>query len=96
MPRISKKNPSNKKANILSENLFSVTGIGVSEGGHDNQENSYAEAIFAIIHEPLLLLDKDFRIKSANAAFYNSFQITEEETSGKTLFELQNNAWNIS
>src|SRR6185437_3063115 len=43
----------------------------------------------------LLVLNKDFRIKSANPAFYKTFQITEDETLGKVLFELQNNEWEI-
>ncbi|HEY5370875.1 MAG TPA: PAS domain S-box protein [Hanamia sp.] len=60
-----------------------------------NQARLYAEAIVATIHEPLLVLDKDFRIKSANPAFYKTFRITEEETLGKVLFELQNNQWGI-
>ncbi len=60
-----------------------------------NQARMYAEAIVATIHEPLLILDKDFRINSANPAFYKTFQITDEETLGKILFELQNNGWDI-
>jgi|GEM_PF-481153 len=60
-----------------------------------NQARLYAEAIVATIHETLLVLDKDFRIKSANPAFYKTFQITEGETLGKILFELQNNEWDI-
>ena len=55
----------------------------------------YAEAIVDTIHEPLLILDKDFSIKSANPAFYKTFQIKEVETLGKVLFELQNNEWDI-
>ena len=69
--------------------------VTVNQELHDsnelyNQARLYAEAIVATIHEPLLVLNKDFRIKSANPAFYKTFQITEEETLGKVLFELQN------
>ncbi|HEY5391577.1 MAG TPA: chemotaxis protein CheB, partial [Hanamia sp.] len=60
-----------------------------------NQARLYAEAIVATIHEPLLVLDKDFIIQSANPAFYTTFQITEEETLEKVLFELQDTEWDI-
>src|SRR5665213_324638 len=60
-----------------------------------NHARLYAEAIVTTIHEPLLVLTKDFRVKSANASFYKTFQLTEEKTLGKVLFELQNNSWNI-
>ncbi len=60
-----------------------------------NQARLYAEAIVATVQEPLLVLNKDFRIKSVNPAFYKTFKITEEETLGKILFELQNNKWEI-
>jgi two-component system CheB/CheR fusion protein len=35
----------------------------------------YAEAIVATIHEPLLVLTKDFQIKSANKCFYEKFAV---------------------
>ncbi|HEY5370873.1 MAG TPA: chemotaxis protein CheB [Hanamia sp.] len=60
-----------------------------------NHARLYAEAIVTTIHEPLMVLAKDFRIKSANQSFYKTFQLTEEETLGKVLFELQNNGWDI-
>lgn len=74
--------------------------ITVNREHHDrnelyNQAQPYAEAIVAIIHVPLLVLAMDFSIKSANSSFYKSFQLTEEETLGKVLFELQNNGWDI-
>jgi two-component system CheB/CheR fusion protein len=60
-----------------------------------NHARLYAEAIVTTIHEPLLVLAKDFRIKSANQSFYKTFQLTEDKTLGKVLFELQNNGWDI-
>lgn len=55
----------------------------------------FAEATIATLHEPLLVLDKNFVIKSANASFYKTFQLTEEDTLGNVLFELQGNGWDI-
>ncbi len=56
----------------------------------------FSESVITILHEPLLLLDKNFVIKMANRAFYKNFEITEEETLGKVLFELQDSNWNIA
>jgi two-component system CheB/CheR fusion protein len=56
----------------------------------------FSESVISILHEPLLVLDKDFVIKMANAAFYKTFKITEEETLGKVIFELQDSKWDIT
>ncbi len=56
---------------------------------------TYYETILAAVHEPMLVLDKNIRIKSANKAFCNTFQISEEEIIGVLLFKLSNSQWNI-
>ena len=55
----------------------------------------YSEAIIATIHEPMLVLNKDLYVKSANKSFYKKFLVKKEETEGKFLFELGNSQWNI-
>jgi len=55
----------------------------------------YYEAILATVQEPMLILDKDIRIKSANKSFYKIFHVTEVECIGISLFSLGNNQWNI-
>ena len=54
----------------------------------------YAESIITTIREPLIILDKDLRIKSASASFYKNFNLTEDETEGQFFYELQNGQWN--
>ncbi|TRX39721.1 CheR family methyltransferase [Flavobacterium restrictum] len=56
---------------------------------------SYSEAIMATIHEPMLVLDKDMKIRSANKSFCNMFQVNEEESIGISLYKLNNNQWNF-
>ena len=56
---------------------------------------NYSEAILATVHEPMLILDKDIRIKSANKSFCKLFHIIEEESIGISLYKLGNNQWNI-
>jgi two-component system CheB/CheR fusion protein len=55
----------------------------------------YSEAIIATVHEPMLVLNKDLYIKSANKSFYKKFLVKKEETEGKFLFDLGNNQWDI-
>lgn len=57
--------------------------------------NNYNEAILSTVHEPVLILDKDIKIKSANKSFYKTFQVNEAESIGKSLYKLGNNQWNI-
>ncbi len=56
---------------------------------------NYYEAILSTVQEPMLILDKEIRIKSANKSFYKIFHVTEDECIGFSLFNLGNNQWNI-
>lgn len=61
-----------------------------------NEAYDYSEALFATIHEPMIVLDKNLRIKSANKTFYKVFNEKEEETEGMLLYDLGNKEWNIA
>jgi two-component system CheB/CheR fusion protein len=41
---------------------------------------AYAEAIVATVREPLVVLDGDLRVRTANRSFYATFRVTPEET----------------
>jgi two-component system CheB/CheR fusion protein len=56
---------------------------------------NYSEAILATIHEPMVILDKNLRVKSANKSFYEKFHLNEKTTEGVLLHELGNKQWNI-
>ena len=55
----------------------------------------YAENIVETLHEPLLILNPDLTVKSANAEFYNHFRVNREETTGRMIYDLGNGQWNI-
>jgi two-component system CheB/CheR fusion protein len=55
----------------------------------------YSNAIVSTMHEPMLVLGKDLRVKSANKAFYKKFGVNEENTEGVLLYDLGNKQWNI-
>ena len=48
----------------------------------------YAESIVNSVQEPLLVLDANRRVRSANRSFYQVFQASPEETEGKLLYDL--------
>ena len=55
----------------------------------------YAESIFATVREPLIVLDADMRVVTANAAFFRTFRVVPEHTTGRRLYELGNGQWDI-
>ncbi|MCK9174864.1 MAG: PAS domain-containing protein [Desulforhopalus sp.] len=60
-----------------------------------NAQMSAAENIVATVREPLLVLDADLRVKSANRAFYTRFQVEQNSAVGNFLYDLGNRQWNI-
>jgi two-component system CheB/CheR fusion protein len=60
---------------------------------HESYE--YGEAIITTIHEPLIILNKDLRVKSANQSFYKKFHVSRADTEGVLLYDLGNNQWDI-
>ncbi|MES2138529.1 MAG: CheR family methyltransferase [Bacteroidota bacterium] len=56
---------------------------------------NYSEAILVTIHEPMIILDKNVRVKSANKSFYDKFHLKEDTTEGVPLYELGNRQLNI-
>lgn len=56
---------------------------------------AYAEAIVETVREPLIILDGNLRIKTANKAFFDAFKVEKKETYNKLIFELGNGQWDI-
>jgi len=54
-----------------------------------------AENIVNTVREPLIVLDGDLRIISANDAFYNMFQVSKEKTEQQLIYEIGNQQWDI-
>jgi len=55
----------------------------------------YAEAIIETVREPLLVLDDQLRVESANRSFYRTFRVAPAETIGQRIFDLGNRQWDI-
>ncbi len=56
---------------------------------------TFAESIVATVREPLVVLDGDLRVVSANPAFYKTFHVKSGETENVPIYALGNNQWDI-
>jgi two-component system CheB/CheR fusion protein len=55
----------------------------------------YSQGIVETMNEPLVVLDKDMHIVSANANFYKTFRVIKSETENKRIYKIGNGQWNI-
>jgi transcriptional regulator with GAF, ATPase, and Fis domain len=53
------------------------------------------KSIVATIREPLLVLDSTLRVETASRSFYDTFQVTQDATEGRLLYELGNGEWDV-
>ena len=86
---------SKEELQSTNEELITVNQELFERNEQLNDARLYAEGLVSTIHEPLIVLSNDLKIKSANKSFYKDFNLTEEETLGNVLFDLQNNGWDI-
>jgi PAS domain S-box-containing protein len=66
---------------------------GAEQVIRDAQE--YAESILATVREPLLVLDADLRVITANKSFYQTFQVTPDKTENRLLYDIGDRQWDI-
>src|SRR6185295_2161388 len=57
--------------------------------------HGFAASIVETVREPLLVLDDQLRVVSANQSFYRIFQVRPREVEQQLLYHLCNGAWNI-
>lgn len=54
---------------------------------------TYIKTVVDTVREPFLILDENLQILSANKTFYAFFQVTQQETEGKPVYDLGNGQW---
>jgi two-component system, chemotaxis family, CheB/CheR fusion protein len=55
----------------------------------------YANAIVETVWEPLIVLDDNLQVVTANRSFYQMFEVTQTQIEGQPLDRLGNGQWNI-
>lgn len=59
------------------------------------EARQFAQDIVETVREPLLVLDRDFHVVSANESFYRKFKLTAPLTERRSLFELNTRQWDV-
>lgn len=75
-----------KKADALGSDFFDILW---------ERSWTYIKTVVDVVREPMVILDKDFRVMAANEAFYDTFKVTGSETEGELLYKLGNGQWKI-
>jgi PAS domain S-box-containing protein len=55
----------------------------------------FAESLVTTVREPMLVLNADLHVRSANRSFYDAFQVNPLETEGRFVYDLGDGQWNI-
>lgn len=55
----------------------------------------YIKTVVDVVREPILILNKDLRVMTANDSFYRTFQVEKKDTENKIVYGLGNGQWNI-
>ena len=78
-----------------------IAELGETDTEHKKTEQTikearvYAESIVDTMREPLIVLDTDLKVISANRCFYQTFKVKPEETKGQFIYDLGNRQWDI-
>ncbi|CAM4432005.1 PAS domain S-box-containing protein [Pedobacter westerhofensis] len=60
-----------------------------------DQARVYAQGIINTVREPMLVLNEDFTVNTANRSFYKTFKVTKPLTEKVNLYQLGNGQWDI-
>jgi PAS domain S-box-containing protein len=77
--------------------LCSIVDVTVAKQLESEIEDAreYAENIVETVREPLVVMDSDLKILTANHSFYDTFKVTPEDTIGNFIYDIGNRQWDI-
>jgi PAS domain S-box-containing protein len=79
--------------------LFSAFVRDLTEPMKISQEvqatQSFAESVIETVRDPLLVLDGDLQVRSANRPFCETFQLPPEELHDRLIYDLADGGWDI-
>jgi two-component system CheB/CheR fusion protein len=89
--------PYRTRENVIDGVVLTFTDITRLKALGDQVQEAlnYAQGIVETVREPLLVLDGDLKIKSANRSFYQTFQTTRPSTEGRLIYDLGDGQWDI-
>jgi two-component system CheB/CheR fusion protein len=83
--------------NVIEGVVLTFTDISqrIASEAAVREARDMAEAIVDTVREPLIVLDGALHVVSASRSFYRRFQVAQEETLGRPIYELGNRQWDI-
>jgi two-component system CheB/CheR fusion protein len=84
---------SNEEVQSTNEELQTLNQELLDRNNQLNLTNQYVEAIIDTIRDPIVILDKDLRVRTASRGFYQRFNTTEAHAEGNLIFELKSCPW---
>ena len=84
--------------NVIEGAVITFVDISAAKQAQEALHEAHirvTEAIVATVREPLLMLDADLRIISANRSFYSTFRAAPDSANGRLLYDLGNRRWDI-
>lgn len=80
--------------NIIDGAVITFTDISEQKEAQKlANQLDYVVNIVDTVREPLIVLDDELKVISANKSFYNKFKVAEKATEGKLFYELGDNQW---
>ena len=81
---------------VIDGLVLTFVNIGQLKAAEKSSEmRTYFESIFDTVRQPLLVLDEQWAIVSANRCFHETFRLRPKQVQGIPLIELGEGAWNI-
>jgi len=77
-----------KKQEVLSEKVKSIEYLW-------EKSWTYIKTVVDVVREPVLILDQNLRVMTANDSFYRTFQVEKKDTENKIVYQLGNGQWDI-
>jgi len=86
---------SKEEMQSTNEEITIVNNELLDRNAQLDSARNYTEGIINTIRDPLIILDKDLRVKRATGGFYTKFKVTKQETEGRYFYDLGNKQWDI-
>ena len=89
--------PYQTQDNKIDGVVLALQDIDAIKSARDQVARSadFFRGISDTVREPLLVLDGDLRVVSANESFLKTFKVSSEQTSNRLLYDLGNGQWQI-
>lgn len=82
--------------NVISGLVITFVNIRqLKEARQAEEARVFFETIFDTVREPLVVLDSEYHVVSANRCFHKMFQLHPKEVQNRPLWEIGNGEWDI-